>query len=46
MILKDAPGIPLSQGDTGYVFVTPNVTDYLLSPMVIPRLRHVYMTDR
>ena len=45
MILKDAPWIPLWHGDSGYVLVKPNVQDYFLFPMTIPRLRYVYMTQ-
>lgn len=44
MILKDAPWIPLWHGESGYVLVKPNVQDFFLFPMVIPKLRHVYMT--
>ena len=46
MILEDAPWIPLWHGDSGYVLIKPYVHDYLMFPMVIPRLRHIYMTDR
>ena len=45
-ILKDAPWIPLWHGDTGFVLVKPNVRDYFLFPMVIPKLRHVYFTGQ
>ena len=45
MILKDAPWVLLSHGNSGYVLVKPNVNDYFLFPMVIPRLRYVYMTQ-
>jgi oligopeptide transport system substrate-binding protein len=46
LILEDAPWIPLWHGDSGYVLLKPNVRDYFLFPMVIPRLRHVYLTDQ
>ena len=46
LILKDAPWIPLWHGDGGYVLLKPNVRDYFLFPMVIPRLRYVYLTDQ
>lgn len=46
LILKDAPWIPLWHGDSGYVLLKPNVRDYFLFPMVIPRLRYVYFTDQ
>ena len=45
LILKDAPWVLLSHGNSGYVLVKPNVNDYFLFPMVIPRLRYVYMTQ-
>ncbi|PKB64133.1 MAG: hypothetical protein BZY80_03780 [SAR202 cluster bacterium Io17-Chloro-G2] len=46
LILDDAPWVPLWHGDSGYVLLKPNVRDYFLFPMVIPRLRHVYLTDQ
>ena len=45
MILRDAPWIPLWHGDEGYVLVKPNVKNYYLLPLVVPKLRFVYMTD-
>ena len=44
-ILRDAPWIPLWHGDEGYVLVKPNVRDYYLLPLVVPKLRFVYMTE-
>lgn len=46
LILKDAPWVPLWHGDSAYVLLKPNVRDYFLFPMVIPRLRHVYLTGQ
>ena len=46
LILEDAPWIPLWHGDSGFVLVKPNVRDYLLFPMTIPRMRHVFFTDQ
>ena len=45
MILEDAPWIPLWHGDTGFVLLKPNVKDYFLFPMVIPRYRYVYVIE-
>ena len=45
MILEDAPWIPLWHGDSGYVLLKPQVNDYFLFPLVIPKLRYVYMTE-
>ena len=46
LILEDAPWIPLWHGDSGFVLVKPNVGDYLLFPMTIPRMRHVFFRDQ
>ena len=45
MILDDAPWIPLWYSGERYLLVKPNVKDYLLTPLIIPKLRHVYLTD-
>ena len=45
MIMDDAPWVPLWHGDSGYALVKPNVKDYFLFPMVIPRFRYVYITE-
>ena len=45
MILDDAPWVPLWHGDSGYALLKPNVKDYFLFPMTIPRFRYVYMTE-
>ena len=44
IIVQDAPWIPLWHGDEGYVLVKPDVHDYYLLPMIVPKLRFVYMT--
>ena len=44
-IVRDAPWIPLWHGDEAYVLVKPNVHDYHLLPLVVPKLRFVYMTE-
>ena len=45
MILEDAPWIPLWHEKSGYVLLKPQVKDYFLFPLVIPKLRHVYLTE-
>ena len=44
-IIDDAPWIPLWYSGEQYVLIKPNVQDYLLPPLYIPRLRYVYLTD-
>ena len=44
-ILDDAPWIPLWYSGERYLLVKPNVHDYLLTPLIIPKLRHIYLTD-
>lgn len=44
-ILRDAPWIPLWHGNEGYILVKPNVKNYYLLPLVVPKLRFVYLTD-
>ena len=45
IIVDDAPWVPLWYSGERYVLVKPNVHDYILSPMYIPRLRYVFLTD-
>ena len=45
MILEDAPWVPLWHGDSGYALLKPNVKDYYLFPLVIPRFRYAYITE-
>lgn len=45
-ILDDAPWIPLWYSGERYLLVKPNVHDYLQTPLIIPKLRHVYLTDK
>ena len=45
MIIDDAPWVPLWYSGERYLLVKPYVHDYLLTPLYIPRLRHVYLTD-
>ena len=44
-ILSDAPWVPLWYGNTGYVLIKPFVKDFFLAPLVIPRLKYVYMKE-
>ncbi|MCH7713457.1 MAG: peptide ABC transporter substrate-binding protein, partial [Chloroflexi bacterium] len=46
LILEDAPWVPLWYSGERYILVKPNVQDYYQTPLVIPRLRYVYLTDR
>ena len=45
-ILDDAPWIPLWYSGERYLLVKPNVHDFLQTPLIIPKLRHVYMTEK
>ena len=44
-IIDDAPWVPLWYSGERYVLVKPNVQDYLLPPLYIPRLRYVFLSD-
>ena len=44
-ILDDAPWVPLWFDGESKLLVKPNVHDYLLPPLIIPRLRYVYLTE-
>ncbi|MDA0264296.1 MAG: peptide ABC transporter substrate-binding protein [Chloroflexi bacterium] len=46
MILDDAPWIPLWYSGERYLLVKPNVRDYLQTPLIIPKLRYVYLTNQ
>jgi ABC-type transport system substrate-binding protein len=46
MIIDDAPWIPLWYSGERYLLVKPNVRDYLQTPLIIPKLRYVYLTGR
>ena len=45
MILDDAPWVPLWFDGESKLLVKPNVHDYLLPPLIIPRYRFVYLTE-
>ena len=45
LIVDDAPWVPLWHSTERKVLVKPEVKDYFLLPMTIPKLRHVYITD-
>ena len=45
LILEDAPWVPLWHGASGYALLKPNVKDYFLFPLVIPKLRYAYITE-
>ena len=44
MILNDAPWVPLWFDGESKVLVKPNVHDFLLPPLIIPRYRFIYIT--
>ena len=44
-ILDDAPWVPLWFDGESKLLVKPTVHDYLLPPLIIPRLRYVYLTE-
>ncbi len=46
MIMEDAPWVPLWHGESGFVLWKPYVKDYFLFPLIIPKLRYVYMTEK
>jgi ABC-type transport system substrate-binding protein len=46
MIVEDAPWVPLWHSGGGYLLIKPHVRDYFLVPVVIPKLRYVYMTEK
>ena len=45
-IVQDAPWIPLWYSGERYVLVKSYVHDFRLTPLIIPRLRFVYMTEK
>ena len=44
MILDDAPWMPLWYSRQRHLLIKPNGKDYLLTPLIIPKLRHVHFT--
>ena len=44
MIVNDAPWIPLWHSNGGSVLIKPEVNDYFLFPIVIPKYRYIYLT--
>ena len=44
-IIDDAPWVPLWFDGESKLLVKPNVHDYLLPPLVIPRYRFIYLTE-
>jgi ABC-type transport system substrate-binding protein len=45
LILADAPWIPLWHGGEQYILVKPEVKDYHQTPLIIPKLRYVYIEE-
>ena len=46
MIIDDAPWIPLWNRGERYALIKPQVRDYHLTPMTIPKYRHVYLEEQ
>ena len=44
-ILDDAPWVPLWFDGESKLLVKPNVQDFYLPPLIIPRMRYVYLTE-
>jgi ABC-type transport system substrate-binding protein len=45
LILAEAPWIPLWHGGEQYILVKPEVKDYHQTPLIIPKLRYVYLEE-
>ena len=45
MIMNDAPWLPLWYSGEQYLLIKPEVKDYFLTPLVIPKLRYVYFGE-
>ena len=45
MIMDDAPWVPLWHGNGGYALLKPQVKDYFLFPMTVPRFRYAYIVE-
>jgi len=45
IIVDDAPWVPLWHSNGGSVLIKPNVNDYFLFPMIIPKYRYIYFTE-
>ena len=45
MIIDDAPWVPLWHGNGGYALLKPEVKDYFLFPMTVPRFRYAYIVE-
>lgn len=43
IIVNEAPWIPLWHSGEGYVLIKPEVKDYPLLPMIVPKYRYVYL---
>ncbi len=45
IILNDAPWVLLWSSGNRYTLIKPNVKDYYLTPLLLPKLRYVYFAD-
>ncbi|MBM3943441.1 MAG: peptide ABC transporter substrate-binding protein [SAR202 cluster bacterium] len=46
LVLEDAPWVLLWHGSERYVLIKPEVQGYYLLPLIIPRLRYIYLTEQ
>lgn len=45
IIVNDSPWIPLWHPGEGYVLIKPQVKDYFLAPVIVPKYRFVYLEE-
>ena len=45
LIVNDAPWLPLWFGGERHVLIKPYVKGYTITPMIVPKMRHVYIED-
>ena len=45
LIVNDAPWLPLWFAGERHVLIKPYVKDYIITPMIVPKMRHVYIDD-
>lgn len=44
-IIQDAPWVPLWHPGDGYVLIKPQVKDYFLTPLIVPKYRYVSLEE-
>jgi oligopeptide transport system substrate-binding protein len=45
LIVEDAPWLPLWFASERYILIKPQVKGYIITPMIVPRMRHVYIEN-